>query len=116
MLDLIAHAADGQLQLGDWAITATEQMAAVIAQAIPAGLLASIRLLGCYTAATQRGVAAMRHLKEVFEVPVFGTSTIIGADSFGPVGLFSTVQLLEVAQTTPAPGSYTDTVAVVVHY
>lgn len=104
-LDLIAHAANGELQLGNWAITAEEPFAEVLAEHLPPGLLGRVRLLGCYTADTSAGRAAMQHLKTVLGVPVWGATTELVASQFGSYG-FHGAGLIEAANLpTAAPSS-----------
>jgi hypothetical protein len=96
VLDLIAHAANGELQLASWSITATEPFAAQLAAAIQPGMLAAVRLLGCYTADTQPGMDALRHLKATLGVPVLGTSNMIFASDFDAAGFHTDAVLIEV--------------------
>lgn len=88
-LDLISHSRRGVLQLGDWSVDGTGK-SQLLQQACAAQLarlgLSEIRLLGCNTAVTPGGQAAMVALAQVFRVPVKGTTVPISAADFDASG------------------------------
>jgi len=88
-LDLIAHSASGVLQFGDWLIDADDrdQIDPKLVRNWAPRNVDSIRLLGCNTAATQAGQRAMRHLAEVFGVPIFGATVPLHVRDFDSGGL-----------------------------
>jgi hypothetical protein len=90
-LDLIAHAANGVLLFGDWSIDAEDrdQIDPRLLHSWAPRKLESIRLLGCNTAVTEAGQKAMRHLAEVFGVPIFGTTVPLFLRDFDAGGLSS---------------------------
>lgn len=87
-LDLIAHARDGKLHLGQWEISASETASEQLFQGLAPGTLAAVRLLGCFTGHTVAGRRAMRHLKRGLteqlgnSIRVYGTRNLIGARDF----------------------------------
>jgi len=101
-VDLIAHAKHGVLQFGNWVINDTEQASTQLLQAWEVLSPSEIRLLGCNTALTAAGQAAIRHLKTVFGVPVYGATTPLYARDFGSQGLIVDGVLVE-CDNMPAP-------------
>ncbi|NVB79112.1 MAG: hypothetical protein HOV81_11995 [Kofleriaceae bacterium] len=100
-VDLIAHARDGELHVGQWLISALETEAAGILQTA-GGRIKSIRLLGCFTA-RGKGRAAMQHLKDLGYPKVYGTRRILGSRHFGPNGLLDDALALELGTLPPEP-------------
>lgn len=117
-IDLIAHAQQGVLQFGTWVIDSNEQVSTLLLKEWKKRSPHEIRLLGCNTARTVPGQAAMRHLKEVFsedgnDVSVYGATVPLYARDFGPQGLISTNVLVECEAMPPpldtvAPGDIVD--------
>lgn len=106
-LDLIGHARRGILHLGDWSIDGNGVSAALqraCAHALSGLELTGIRLLGCNTAITRDGQAAMRRLHDVFKVPVIGTKMPISARDFVGTGFRSEAILTDHAHLPPPAG------------
>jgi hypothetical protein len=101
-LDLVAHARRGVVQLGDWSVDGGDKAALLrqCMQNLPGVTLSEIRLLGCNTAVTEGGQAAMRALADVFGVPVKGTLVPISSADFSPAG-FSATAVLAVHNRLP---------------
>ncbi len=100
-IDLIAHAYEGVLEFGTWQITSTDQISIMLEGEWKNRSPSEIRLLGCNTALTTAGQAAMRHLKSVFrekntDVRVYGAKTMLFAYDFGPEGFQTDDELVEV--------------------
>jgi hypothetical protein len=93
-LDLIAHAKNGILQFGGWVVDAHEQDSAKLSELWGARKPDMIRLLGCNTAATKPGRAAMEHLANVFDRPVYGATDPLYARDFDENGLTEKAQVL----------------------
>jgi hypothetical protein len=94
-LDLIAHARGGELHLCQWLISETEGESTSLKRKVRRGTIGAVRLLGCLTAATVKGRAAMCHLKKVLGVQVFGTTSLIGARDFDESGFKRDNYLIE---------------------
>jgi hypothetical protein len=106
-LDLIAHARRGVLRLGNWSIDANATTTALHAacEAVLAELpLAAIRLLGCNTAISREGQAAMRNLHQLFTVPIVGTKVPISARDFGSTGFLADAILTDQDHLPPPSG------------
>lgn len=97
-LDLIGHARRGILQLGDWPVDGNA-IGRALRQACAGELaelaLIKIRLLGCNTALTFDGQAAMRRLHAVFGVSVEGTKVPISALQFDGGGFLADAVLTD---------------------
>ena len=84
-LDLLGHstASAGLLRLGDWVIDAACPTVAALCRelaatrALPRLGIHGVRLLGCRTAATERGRATMAALAELLGVEVWGTPHLL---------------------------------------
>lgn len=91
--DLIAHAADGVLCLADWSVEGDKVAAALFdawSKRSPKGVkLGDIRLLGCNTAGTTRGIKALRSLSAKWGVAIKGTTTPIDGSDFSGDGFVS---------------------------
>lgn len=106
-LDLIAHARRGVLHLGGWTVDHNETTVA-LHRACSGQLahLAAIRLLGCNTAITKEGQAAIRRLHEIFRVPVYGSKVPLAAGEFDRAG-FCADAILTDQNHLPPPSSPT---------
>jgi hypothetical protein len=93
-LDLIAHAKNGILQFGGWVVDAHEQDSAKLSGLWGARKPDMIRLLGCNTAATKPGRAAMKHLASVFGRRVYGATGPLYARDFDKNGLTKKSEIL----------------------
>jgi hypothetical protein len=94
VIDLIGHSRrHGFLRLGIWQLDDSPQVAATMREEIRPSLAAlgvsAIRLLGCSTAAKDRGLAAMRRIEHATGRPVFGTRRFISKRDYGPEGFIS---------------------------
>ena len=81
LVDLIGHSSSGFLVLGSWTINDSPQTAASFSQLVRPLLEArgvrTIRLLGCSTAATERGRCALRRIARATRCDVLGTRRYI---------------------------------------
>jgi hypothetical protein len=106
-LDLIAHARRGVLHLGDWSVDGSATTTA-LHSACTGDLrrlaLVGIRLLGCNTAVTRDGQAAIRSLHEIFAVPVLGTKVPISARDFDGAGFRAEAILTDQDNLPPTSG------------
>jgi hypothetical protein len=92
-IDLIGHSSQGVLVLGTTplddspivAIAMTEQLRPLL---FDLGVR-SLRLLGCSTATTERGRAALRRISLAARCDVLGTRRSIGRHDYGPAGFIS---------------------------
>lgn len=101
LLDLIAHSDKGELEFGTWKVTDQDpNWDRIATDAI--GKIGGVRLLGCYTALTKTGQAAMRLVKKKLKVPVRGAFTFLSAGDFDAEG-FQKTDLLEEVDTLPPP-------------
>lgn len=94
VIDLIGHSRrHGFLRLGIWQLDDSPQVAATMREEIRPSLavlgVSAIRLLGCSTAAKDRGLAAMRRLEHAAGRPVLGTRRFISKRDYGPEGFIS---------------------------
>jgi hypothetical protein len=93
-VDLVSHATDGVLGLGEWTVDDQGSMAKELrdhcAAELPQLQAGGIRLLGCNTAVTLAGQLAIQHLADVFQTEVSGATVPLYARDFGPDGLIST--------------------------
>ncbi|HET9622776.1 MAG TPA: DUF4347 domain-containing protein [Kofleriaceae bacterium] len=110
-LDVIAHAHDGEIQLGTCSISDVNKKLSNLADQLTANqirlsqFIEKIRLLGCLTAETDAGRAAIRTIKKLTGVPVWGTTTLISAEDFGRTGFHSPQSLIESDQMQAARGA-----------
>lgn len=109
-IDLISHAtSDRQTMLFDeWEILNDQSLASFcegLQRSLKGGPLGGVRLLGCGTAGTAEGLAAMRAMESKLQVPVYGTRTRIDASSFSEEEYIdgSLVRWNEVDLVAPAP-------------
>jgi hypothetical protein len=94
-LDLIAHSAGDErlLKIGGWKVdgevAAVRAFFTTLAQQRTLARLgvASVRLLGCYTASTPRARATLRTLRDILGVEVCGTTCIVDRRCFDEGGL-----------------------------
>jgi hypothetical protein len=92
-VDVIGHSSQGVLVLGTTplddspvvAIAMTDQLRPLL---LELGVRA-LRLLGCSTATTERGCAALRRISLATRCDVFGTRRSIGRNDYGPSGFIS---------------------------
>lgn len=94
LLDVIGHSRlDGFLVIGTWVIDDSTQTAATFSEVLrpPLVLLGvrTIRLLGCSTAATERGRNAIRRIAQAVGCEVLGTKHYIGKQDYAPIGFIS---------------------------
>lgn len=100
-IDLIAHAAKGILQFAKWKIDSADQLCIKLRDEWKMRSPREIRLLGCSTAVSPSGRAALRHLKSVFgqvhsDIHVYGSTTALLATDFGQKGFLHDELLVEV--------------------
>lgn len=93
-LDLIGHSRDpGFLMLGSWALDDAQQTAGTLSLSVRPLLDAlgviELRLLGCSTAATDRGRAALRRISLAVRRSVYGTRRFLSKNDYGPAGFMS---------------------------
>jgi hypothetical protein len=106
-LDLIAHSDGGVLQLGDWSVDggqASQDLARELREANI--VLSRLRLLGCVTAGTEDGKAAITDLARIFNTTVWGTTIPIGSKDFNVRGFTRTTALVDsdyLSQLGPDP-------------
>lgn len=106
-LDLIAHSRRGVLHLGGWSVdgsTTTVALRNACVDTLADLDLAAIRLLGCNTALSVEGQAAMRRLHELFAVPVLGTKVPISARDFDAEGFRADAILTDQDNVPPPAG------------
>ena len=97
-LDLIGHARRGVLQLGNWPVDGNAIWRALreaCVRELAELPLVKIRLLGCNTALTVDGQAAMRRLHGVFRVPVEGSKVPLSARQFDGGGFLADAVLTD---------------------
>jgi hypothetical protein len=92
-IDLIGHSCDGVLVLGATQLDDSPVVAIAFTDALRPVLFAlgvrELRLLGCSTATTERGRAALRRISLAARCDVFGTRRYIGRHDYGPAGFLS---------------------------
>lgn len=106
-MDLIAHAKGGILQFGDWHVGTPEDGEEAVAESWGNKRPDELRILGCTTAVTSEGIAALKRLKKTLGIKsVYGTTAPMVARNFGPEGLLykDEVFLVE-ASTLPDRGA-----------
>lgn len=95
VVDLIGHALDGQLHIGQWGLTSSTTTTAIfraIGEANSELGLTKIRLLGCLTAQSPGGIAALGFLQDLMnesksKIKIFGSTDPLCAVDFGPTGI-----------------------------
>lgn len=96
-LDLIGHSRLGMLVIGRWLIDDSPQTVATFRSLIRPVLdklgIRQIRLLGCSTAATERGWAAIRKIATATGRDVFGTKRYISKNDYDRGGFISDAAL-----------------------
>ncbi|MFT3698295.1 MAG: hypothetical protein QM831_34450 [Kofleriaceae bacterium] len=93
-LDLIGHSRrDGTLVLGRWSLDDSSQTAATFRTLLRPPLdkigVGRIRILGCSTAATKTGWAAIHRIASAVGREVFGTKRYVSKIDYGPEGFIS---------------------------
>ncbi len=114
-LDLVGHATPASLlDLGGWVIDRCNPTVTAFFReladhdVLPRLGIASIRLLGCGTASTQRARDTIIALTDIIGLPVLGTTSLVHAghfrsDGFDPAWNFLLVGARELAFPTPQP-------------
>jgi hypothetical protein len=107
-LDVIGHSrGPGFLVVGNWPIDDSPQVAASFSQELRPMLEAMgvrvVRLLGCSTATTERGLAALRKLSQAARRPVLGTRRYISKNDYSPHGFISDDVLVDGNGAKPRP-------------
>ncbi|MEO8845251.1 MAG: hypothetical protein ABI591_02010 [Kofleriaceae bacterium] len=105
-LDLVGHSrSHGFLVLGHWAIDDSPSVAASFGQDLRGALdvigVRAIRLLGCSTAATERGFGALRRIGQAVRRPVFGTRRYISKNDYDSSGFISDDTLVDASGAKP---------------
>lgn len=83
--DIVGHSKDGVQTLCDWLVNdgpIARNITARWQQATPAPRLGNVRFLGCNTAVTTAGIAALARLSKLWGVPIVGTTTPIDDGDF----------------------------------
>jgi hypothetical protein len=114
-LDLVGHSTPGSLlELGGWVIDRCNPTVTAFFReladhdVLPRLGIASVRLLGCGTASTQRARDTIIALTDIIELPVLGTTGLVHAghfrsDGFDPAWAFLLVGAQELAFPSPPP-------------
>ena len=93
-MELVAHAADGVIAIGDWIVDdqspATSDLKAQCQAELPQLRAGQILLLGCNTAVTKAGQDAILHVAKVFRTKVAGSTVPLYSRHFGNCGLLAT--------------------------
>jgi hypothetical protein len=94
VVDLIGHSqGHGFVTLGTWLLDDSPHTSAIVRDRVRPALDAigarTIRLLGCSTAVTERGVGAMRRIELACSRRVYGTRRHVGKHDYGPEGFIS---------------------------
>ena len=107
-LDVIGHSrGPGFLVIGNWQIDDSPQVAASFSQDLRPILerigVRVVRLLGCSTATTERGLAALRRLSQAARRPVLGTRRYVSKNDYSPEGFISDDVLVDGNGAKPRP-------------
>lgn len=120
-LDLVGHSTPASLlDLGGWVIDRGNPTVTAFFReladhdVLPRLGIASVRLLGCGTASTQRARDTIIALTEILGLPVLGTTSLVHAghfrrDGFDPAWGFQLVGARELAAPQPPPATGTRT-------
>jgi hypothetical protein len=99
VLDAIGHSHAGCLRIGSWLIDDSPQTAASFRQLIRPVLeqlgVRTIRLLGCSTATSERGRAAMCRIARATACSVLGTKRYVSRNDYGRAGFASDEALVD---------------------
>jgi hypothetical protein len=104
-IDLIGHSMNGIMYFASWTIDQTEGISSTLRASWPSGTPTEIRLLACNTAATADAIASLQHLQSVMGVTVYGATTPLYANDFGPDGFTSTDVLVPADGLATRPAS-----------
>lgn len=92
-LELVSHSS-GEDHLLDWNgwrigedLAALQAFCRRLRKPIATAGIAGIRLVGCHTATSPRGIAALRAMKEILRIEVHGTDRVIDVSHFGSTGV-----------------------------
>lgn len=107
-LDIIGHSrGPGFLVVGNWVIDDSPQVAASFSQDIRPMLeemgIRVVRLLGCSTGTTERGLGALRRISSAARRPVLGTRRYVSKNDYSPDGFISDDVLVDGNGAKPRP-------------